>query len=155
MDPVYATIAAALLAAIGALWRRMVKGDSASAVAVATALRAADARIATRTLRAVNLNNAGVDAATAVRLPGNYRVRKVTVTNASISLTTATFSLRTAAAGAGTAIVSAAGLAALTTNAKVTEPAIAVPAPAAAVRRLNVAVVRLMLAFVTVTFRTR
>ncbi len=104
----------------------MFVGNGTSDILVVERSGGDTSRIATRTLRAVNLNNAGVDAATAVRLPSNYRVRKVTVTNASISLTTATFSLRTAAAGAGTAIVSAAGLAALTTNAKVTEPAIAV-----------------------------
>ncbi len=83
-------------------------------------------RIITRTLEAVNLNSAATDVGTFARLPGKYRVRRLTVTNASISLTTATFSLRTQAAGAGTAIVNDQALAALTAAEKVTEPTLAV-----------------------------
>lgn len=84
-----------------------------------------DQRVFTRVLRGVNLNSGATDVGTISRLPTSYRVRRVTVKNASISLTTATFSLRNAAGGGGTAIVAAAGLAALTTASKVTEPAIA------------------------------
>lgn len=103
----------------------MFIGNGASDILVADRSGGDTSRIFTRFLRSVNLNSAATDVKTALRLPTNYRVRKVTVTNASISLTTCTYSLRTAAAGAGTAIVSAQGLAALTTNVKVTESTIA------------------------------
>ena len=102
-------------------------GNGATDILIAERSGGDTSRIFTRHMRSVNLNSAATDVKTAVRFPSNYRVRKVTVTNASISLTTATFSLRTAAGGAGTAIVSNQNLAAHTTSGRVTEATVASP----------------------------
>jgi hypothetical protein len=65
-------------------------------------------------VNAVNLNQIATDLTPFTGLPAAYRVRRLTVLNASTSLTLATLDLRTAAAGAGVAIVAAQALATLT-----------------------------------------
>ena len=103
----------------------MFIGNGASDIAISQRSGGDASRIFTRHLRGVSLNSAATDVRATFRLTSAYRVRRVTVTNASVSLTTATFSLRTGASGSGVAIVAGQGLAALTTSAKVTESTIA------------------------------